>query len=135
MARTMGQNQVILRHQKSTFPRANGRASGPVLTSLFLVDPDHSGGISFAGVGNELLSTFWILTFLRLKNYLPPRPGQRLSLFRFPGERRAGFRRRKSERVFEEVVPLHLQLHHVPRLLLRLLESGLPDVRQRTQSL
>ena len=76
----MGQNQVILRHQKFTFPRArkwakwaskrmselsggherseqsraservsgaseraNGRASGPVLTSLFLFVPDHSG--------------------------------------------------------------------------------------------
>ena len=45
----MGQNQVILRHQKFTFPRvsgaserANGRASGPVLTSLFLFVPDHS---------------------------------------------------------------------------------------------
>ena len=40
--RTMGQNQVILRHEKLTFPRANGRASGPVLTSLFLFVPDHS---------------------------------------------------------------------------------------------
>ena len=46
---TMGQNQVILRHQKFTFPRvsgaserANGRASGPVLTSRFLFVPDHS---------------------------------------------------------------------------------------------
>ena len=45
----MGQNQVILRHQNFTFPRlsgaserANGRASGPVLTPLFLFVPDHS---------------------------------------------------------------------------------------------
>ena len=46
---TMRQNQVILRRQKFTFPRgsgaserANGRASGPVLTPLFLFVPDHS---------------------------------------------------------------------------------------------
>ena len=65
----MGQNQVILRHSIIHFPtrsgvsevseraneqyraskrvsgageRANGRVSGPVLTSVFLVDPDHS---------------------------------------------------------------------------------------------
>ena len=44
-----GTNQVILRHQKFTFSRvsgaserANGRASGPVLTSRFLFVPDHS---------------------------------------------------------------------------------------------
>ena len=45
----MGQNQVILRHQKFTFPRvssaserASGRASGPVLQSVFLAVLDHS---------------------------------------------------------------------------------------------
>ena len=53
--RTIGQNQVILRHQKYTFPRANGRASGPVLTSRFLFVPDHSaaGGDGDAGEGAE----------------------------------------------------------------------------------
>ena len=45
----MGQNRVILRRQKFTFPRvsgaserANGRASSPVLTSRLLFVPDHS---------------------------------------------------------------------------------------------
>ena len=40
---TVGPNQINLRHQKFNFPRANGRASGPVLTSRFLFVPDHSG--------------------------------------------------------------------------------------------
>ena len=46
---TMGQNQVILRRQKFTFPRvsgaserANGRASGLVLMSRFMAVLDHS---------------------------------------------------------------------------------------------
>ena len=46
----MGQNQVILRHQKFTFPRVsgatervNGRVSGPVLTSRFISVLNHSG--------------------------------------------------------------------------------------------
>ena len=41
----MGQSQVTLRHQKFTVPRArgraNGRASGPVLTSEFLAVLSH----------------------------------------------------------------------------------------------
>ena len=55
--RTMGQNQVILRHQIIHFStsegeseRANGRASGSVLTSLFLFVPDHSGP---SGIGAQ----------------------------------------------------------------------------------
>ena len=46
----MGQNQVILRHPKFTFPRANGRASGPVLTSRFLFVPDHNAVVPDAVV-------------------------------------------------------------------------------------
>ena len=61
---TMGQNQVILRHQKFTFPQArewakwareltsercertSGQASGPVLTFLILFISDHSAYVS-----------------------------------------------------------------------------------------
>ena len=57
----MGQNQVILRHQKFTFPRANGRASGPVLTSLFLFNPDHSGFPSSRGTAFFSLLYFFAL--------------------------------------------------------------------------
>ena len=67
---TMGQNQVILRHQKITFPsardwakwvsgaskRANGRASGPVLTSLFLFVLDHSALCCIVNVVNHWTS-------------------------------------------------------------------------------
>ena len=62
---TMGQNQVILRHQKFAFPRekvskvserANGRATGSLLTSLFLFFQDHSA-MGLAGVKYVLCIT------------------------------------------------------------------------------
>ena len=53
----MGQKQVILRHRKfrvsGASERANGRASGPLLTSLFLFVPDHSATVE---TGEEALS-------------------------------------------------------------------------------
>ena len=69
--RTMGQNQVILRHGIIHFPtsegvskvseRASGRASGPVLTSQFLFVPDHSAAVGRA-VGND---TSTLMTMIR----------------------------------------------------------------------
>ena len=35
--------------------RANGRASGPVLTSVFLVDPDHSGAQQSGQMGANIV--------------------------------------------------------------------------------
>ena len=55
----MGQNQVILRHQKFTFPRAsgraNGRASGPVLQSVFLTVFDYSASTNLNVSGQGVL--------------------------------------------------------------------------------
>ena len=47
---------------------------------------------------------------------------------------RAGCRRRFSETDVEEHLPVYLQLHHVPRVFIRILDSRLPDVRPRTES-
>ena len=79
----MGQNQVILKHQKFTFPPANGRASGPVLTSLFLFVPDHSAAWSWLeggnvdrheatwrqfGFGQMSVESLWLFTGMLLDN-------------------------------------------------------------------
>ena len=77
---TMGQNQVILRHQKFTYPRvsgaseqANGRASGPVLQSVFLAVLDQSA------VHNKLVANWgwWKVERRKRSGWWQVRRGQR----------------------------------------------------------